>query len=85
MKIIHSAGGHYSDERQTSSVTPISEALRSLYSSILISSGRGNSTDHVSKAPRPRINRPRTRWLAHAGNLCLFTAANEDFIDIFLI
>ena len=35
--------------------------------------------------PRPRINRPRTRRLARVGNLCLFTAANVDFIDIFLI
>ena len=35
--------------------------------------------------PRLRINRPSTRRLARAGNLCLFTAANVDFIDIFLI
>ena len=37
------------------------------------------------KYPRPRINRPRTHRLACEGNLCLFTAANVDFIDIFLI
>ena len=35
--------------------------------------------------PRPRINRQSTRRLARAGNLCLFTAAYVDFIDIFLI
>ena len=35
--------------------------------------------------PRPRINRPRTCRPASAGNLGLFTAANEDLIDIFLI
>jgi len=39
----------------------------------------------LTALPRPRINRPSTRQLARAGNLCLFTAANEDFIDIFLI
>ena len=39
----------------------------------------------MGSKPRPRINRPRTHQRAHAGNLCLFTAANEDFIDIFLI
>ena len=50
---------------------------------------RGNG-DQIGDAkptfnPRPRINRPRTHRQARAGNLCHFTAANEDFTGLFLI
>ena len=43
------------------------------------------SKSNIGCDPRPRINRPCTPRLARAGNLFLFTAANVDFIDIFLI